>query len=87
MEIILLKGERCLTKKEYEEFSKGDTIFGVDGNPQEIERWEDDTEKPKKELGKRRCKYVKQGSTYSITEYALEYLNEGTVDFDLAEEE
>lgn len=93
--IILLKGERNLTKKEYESFSKGDTIFGIDSNPKEISRWGiKDEETAKAELEKYRCKYIVCGNSCSIIEYAAEYCetdSEGEYvsgsDFELAKED
>ena len=93
--IILLKGERNLTKKEYESFSNGDTIWGIDSNPEEIARWGiEDVEIAKAELEKYSCKYIVSGTSYSITEYAIEYCelnSDGEFvsgsDFDLAKED
>ncbi len=92
--IILLKGESLLTKSEYKNFSKGDTLWGIDREPEEIKRWtiEQDQE-AKKELAKHACTYHENAETWSIEEYALEYCEcdeEGEFvqgsDYDLAEE-
>lgn len=91
--IILLKGSALLTKKEYEKFSKGDTIWGDGSNPDEINRWNiSDNETAKEELKKYSCSYNKGTESYSIEEYALEYCEcdedgefiQGS-DYDLAE--
>lgn len=37
--IILKVGEAKLTKAEFDKFSEGDTIFGTDSNPTELQRW------------------------------------------------
>lgn len=47
--IILLKRETRLSKNEYKNFHKGDTIFGDASNPEEIMRWGvDDEDEAKK---------------------------------------
>lgn len=37
--IILLEGKANLTRREYKKFAKGDTIWGNDCYPKELERW------------------------------------------------
>lgn len=92
--IILLKGYRKLTNREYEKFEKGNTIWGDMCEPEEIKRWPiEEKEAAQEELAKYRCEY-NHGYDWDITEYALEYcvcdedgeFYEGS-DFDLAEEE
>lgn len=71
--IILKKGYLRLTDKEYEKFSKGDTIWGSDVNPDELKRWDiEDEESAEKELASYRCTY-EHGYVWDIEEYALEY--------------
>lgn len=92
--IILLKGKKNLSRKEYRSFSKGDTIWGLNGDPEEIARWViDDEEEARKELAKFNCSYDNKDVYYSITEYALQYCecdSNGEFmtgsDFDLANE-
>ncbi len=92
--IILKKGYARLTNNEYKGFSKGDTIWGVDRDPEEVKRWSiEDKEEAEKELAKYRCTYS-GGNVWDIEEYALEYCEcdeegefiEGS-DYSLAEEE
>lgn len=72
--IILKFGEAELTKKEYESFSKGDTIFGIDSEPEELKRWNiEQEEEAKAELAKYRCWYRENSESWSVEEYALEY--------------
>lgn len=95
--IILKEGYAFLTKNEYKEFSKGDTICGADRNPKELKRWNiADEAEAKEELKKYRCEYYEQKSSgsMSIKEYALEYCEcdeDGEFmfgsDFDFADEE
>lgn len=92
--IKLLNGEALLTRGEYKKFSKGDTIWGIDREPEEIKRWSIEQEQEaKEELAKHSCTYHENVETWSIEEYALEYCEcdeEGEFiqgsDFDLAEE-
>lgn len=92
--IILLKGETLLTRSEYKKFSKGDTIWGIGREPEEIKRWNIEQEQEaKEELAKHICTYHENIETWSVEEYALEYCEcdeEGGFiqgsDFDLAEE-
>lgn len=92
--IILLKGEALLTRGEYKKFSKGDTIWGIDREPEEIKRWGIEQEQEaKEELTKYSCTYHENAETWNIEEYALEYCEcdengefvQGS-DFELAEE-
>lgn len=72
--IILLKGELRFTKSEYKGFSKGNTIWGDNNEPEEMERWSiEEIAEAKAELAKYRCSYTKDGELYNVTEYALEY--------------
>ena len=74
--IILEKGERILTKKEYKTFEKGDAIWGDCSNPEELKRWTiENKNEAEKELEKYKCKYEygQLQEAYYITEYALEY--------------
>ena len=71
--IILKKGEAKLSKKEYENFQKGDTIFGIDADAEEVKRWSIEEEKQaKEELERYNCLY-RSGYDWDIEEYALEY--------------
>lgn len=92
--IILLKGETLLTRREYKKFNKGDTIWGIDSEPEEIKRWSiEQKHQAKEELAKYTCLYHENAETWSVEEYALEYCEfdedgeflQGS-DFDLAEE-
>lgn len=68
--IILKKGFARLTKNEMKKFEKGDTICGIDREPEELNRWSiDQEEEAKAELEKYRCSYGEE----VIEEYALEY--------------
>lgn len=72
--IILLKGIETLTKKQFKTFEKGNTIFGLDSEPEELKRWsisnKDEAEKALSEL---KCVYRLLPESVDITEYALEY--------------
>lgn len=71
--IILLRGERKLTDREYQHFTKGETIYGEYSNPKEICRWPiENKEAAKEELKKYNCEY-NHGNDWNITEYALQY--------------
>ena len=92
--IILLKGTETLTKKQFKNFEKGNTIFGLNQEPEELQRWsiekKDEAEKVLSEL---KCEYRQLSEGVDITEYALEYCEcdkdgefvQGS-DFDLAAE-
>lgn len=93
--VILRRGDARLTRKEYRDFSKGDTIFGADSNSEELNRWPiEKEEEAKAELAKYKCKYENGIELVYITEYALEWcecdedgeLVQGS-DYELAEEE
>lgn len=92
--IILKKGYARLTESEYKNFQKGDTIYGVDSEPEELKRWGiEDEEQAKEELAKYRCTYI-ESNGWDIEEYALEYCecdSEGEFisgsDYELAEKE
>lgn len=72
--IILRAGQATLTKGEYERFQEGDTIFGVDSDPEELKRWViEDEEEAKKELARHSCEYIEHAEFWDIKEYALEY--------------
>lgn len=90
--IILKRGYRKLSSSEYKKFCKGDTIFGLSSEPEELKRWSmDDKTEAQKELAKYRCTYS-GGNVWDIEEYALEYCEcdedgefiQGS-DYDLAE--
>lgn len=92
--IRLLKGTASLTRVEIKKFEKGDTIWGNDSDPEELQRWSiDQKEEAKEELAKFNCTYENFGEVTDIEEYALEYFEadedgefyEGS-DYDLAEE-
>lgn len=92
--IRLLKGEAELTKREFETFTKGDSIWGADREPEELKRWSiEQAEEARAEFAKYKSIYQKNTEDYSIEEYALEYFEadeEGKFvsgsDYDLAEE-
>lgn len=72
--IILKKGEARLTRGEFKNFEKGDTIFGCDSEPEELKRWGiDQKEEALKEFEKYTCSYRRPLELYNIEEYALEY--------------
>lgn len=92
--IILEKGEAILTESEYKKFTKGDTIYGDNNNPEELKRWNiDQVDEAKAELAKYKSEYTRGGQLHYITEYALEYCKcdkdgefvEGS-DYDFADE-
>lgn len=71
--IILKKGYERLTENEFKEFQKGDTIWGNDSTPEELNRWSIEQEQDARaELAKHSCTYV-HGNVWDIEEYALEY--------------
>ena len=71
--IILKKGYAKLTEKEYNEFKKGDTIWGANCEPEELKRWNiEQKEEAIKELEKYSSEYC-GGNVWDITEYALEF--------------
>lgn len=91
--IILKRGYARLTGNEHKRFQKGDTIYGVDSNPEELQRWViEDEEEAKKVLAGYKCSYD-GGNVWDIEEYALEYCEcdedgefiQGS-DYELAEE-
>lgn len=92
--IILLKGTETLTKMEYRRFEKGDTIWGLDQEPEELKRWNiEEKAAAVEELNRYRCEYRQLRELVDITEYALEYCEcdeDGEfvqgADYDLAEE-
>lgn len=92
--IILLKGEAVLTSSEMKFFDKGDTIWGNNAEPKEVNRWRaEDEEEAKKVLSEKCSEYSKGIHDTYITEYALMYCdcdNDGEyvdgADYDLAEE-
>ncbi|MDO5564932.1 MAG: hypothetical protein Q4F88_06870 [Eubacteriales bacterium] len=76
--IILVKGFANLTKREYTKFKKGDTIYGNDSEPKELQRWnETDENDALKELEKYHCVYDTRNSDgfTTIQEYALEWFD------------
>lgn len=72
--IILKKGYASLTKSEYSKFRKGDTISGIDVEPEELKRWNiEQKEEAEKELKNYKCSYKKYQACIDVEEYALEY--------------
>ena len=72
--IILKKGEERFTKNEYEQFQKGDTIWGDGAFPEELKRWPiEEIDEAKEELKNYKCEYTKDIALYNVTEDALEY--------------
>lgn len=72
--IRLLKGESSLTKKEFEKFEKGGTIWGVDTEAAEVERWSiDQKEAAEAAFKKYKCSYRNYIDLTDVVEYALEY--------------
>lgn len=72
--IILKKGEATLTNVEYKNFIKGDSIWGENSDPEELNRWDIANEdEAKKYLLNYTCKYIKNIESWSVHEYALEY--------------
>lgn len=73
--IILQKGEAQLTRREFLEFQKCDTIYGNNSEPVELRRWNiEEEEDAKAELACYCCEYCRANDDcYTITEYALEY--------------
>lgn len=55
--IILQKGDSTLTRTEYKEFEKMDTIYGDGSNPEELKKY--------------RCSYTQGEQLMYIEEYAL----------------
>lgn len=63
-----------MARERYKKFSKGDTIWGIDREPQEVKRRSIEQEQEaKEELAKHACTYHENAETWSIEEYALEY--------------
>ncbi len=72
--IILKKGETRLSDKKYKDFEKGDTIWGLNADPEELKRWNiKDKEQAEAELAKYRCSYRRSTELWFVEEYALEY--------------
>lgn len=72
--IILLKGEERLTRNEYKNFKKGDTILGIDAVPEELKRFKaSDEAAALEELNKYRCSYYQASELIYVEEYALEF--------------
>ena len=93
--IILLRGSARYTNSEYKKFEKGDTIWGNDSDPEELQRWSiDQKEEAQKELSSYSSHYLRYNEhLISVEEYALEYCEvdeDGDFvcgsDYDLAEE-
>lgn len=71
--IRLLKGEASLTKRKWNKFTKGDTIWGADRESKEVKRWSmGEEEEAKEELKKYKCSYDEWQDGVDIEEYALE---------------
>lgn len=73
--IILKCGNARLTNDDMERFEKYDTIYGIDSNPIELQRWSiDQEEEAKAALSELRCTYARYNDYLTnIEEYALEY--------------
>lgn len=72
--IRLLHNKVSMTAREYKEFEHGDTLFGVDRNPEVLAKWViDDIEDAKEELERHYCSAIKGVVTIDVEEYALEY--------------
>ena len=71
--ITLLHGWARLTNRfEMPKFCKGDTIWGIDREPEEIKRWTiEEKAEAFAELEKYRCSYDNCGHDTVIDEYAL----------------
>ena len=92
--IILLRGERAVTEREFKKLETYSTILGDLNDPEELMRWSaDDEESARAELSKRKCSYNFGNLNYIlIEEYALKFceLDEdgedvGNIDYDFAE--
>lgn len=93
--IILKRGEAGLVNAtEMKRFDKGDTIWSIDREPEEVKRWSiEQKDEAEAELTRHRCSYCDNGHMTWIEEYALEYCEcdengkfiQGS-DYDLAEE-
>lgn len=91
--IILLKGTLKTSPSYYKDFEHGDTIYGLNSEPEELARFSiDEKDKALKELSKHKCTYIKGAEIVYIEEYALQYCNcdeDGDLidgsDYDLAE--
>lgn len=74
--IRLLKGQLSVDEKHLKNFSHGDTICGLDAEPQEIERYSiGEKDEAAENLAKYKCEYWKGAELYYWEEYALEYCN------------
>ena len=72
--IILLKGNRMISREYYKKFNKGDTIWGEDVDPIELKRWSiNQKEEAEAELVKHKCEYSWGQELFYATVYALEY--------------
>lgn len=72
--IILWKGYEILTNKEHENFETGDTIWGDNACPEELNRWPIEyKEEAQRILAGYRSSYDKGPNLWCIEEYALEY--------------
>lgn len=72
--IRLLRGEECLTAKEYAKYKRGDSIWGIDSDPDELLRFSIEQEEDAQEaLRAYKCALYNGIDTVHIVEYALEY--------------
>ena len=72
--IVLKKGEGNLTKSEYKNFNRGDMIFNINSEPEEVKRWNfTNKDEARRELARYSCEYIEYADCWSIKEYALEY--------------
>lgn len=91
--IILLKGTLKTSLSYFKDFEYGDTIYGLNSEPEELARFSiGEKDKALKELSKHKCTYAKGAEIVYIEEYALQYCNcdeDGDLicgsDYDLAE--
>ena len=72
--VRLLHNEVRMSADKYESFEHGDTIFGIDQDPEVLAKWDiDDIEDAKMELEKFYCSSNSNGVIVDVEEYALEY--------------
>lgn len=74
--IILWKGQEILTNKEHEDFETGDTVWGDNATPTELNRWPMECKEEAQRIlaGYRSSyEYDKGQNRWYIEEYALEF--------------
>lgn len=72
--IILKKGTCRLTNREFSAFDKGDTIYGNDSNPEELQRWSiEEWKEAHEQLKQYNCSYQQRFNYWNICEFALEF--------------